>query len=160
MKASILVYILLAIPGMSQAQSYTDQQNEILAVINQLFDGMRAGDSTTVKNTFHHEIEMFTSYTDKNGEAIFKKDTPSDFIKAVGTPHEKVWDEKLWGTEVKIDGNLAQVWTSYAFYLGETFSHCGVDAFLLTKTKEGWKIFHLSDTRQRAGCEVPEGIKD
>jgi hypothetical protein len=96
---------------------------------------------------------MYTYYTNKKGEAVFVKDEVQKFINAVGTPHEEVWDEKIWDTEIRVDGNLAQVWTKYGFYLDEKFSHCGVDAIHLTKTKDGWKIFHLSDTRQREDCE-------
>ncbi|MFK7771472.1 MAG: nuclear transport factor 2 family protein [Saprospiraceae bacterium] len=126
---------------------------EILEVVVHLFDGMRAGDSSIVRSCFHEQVEMFTSYTNKKGEAVFVKDDVQKFINAVGTPHEEVWDEKIWDTEIRVDGNLAQVWTKYGFYLDEKFSHCGVDAIHLTKTTEGWKIFHLSDTRQREGCE-------
>ena len=57
---------------------------------------------------------------------------------------------------MEIDGNLAQVWTKYAFFLGEDFDHCGVDAFQLFNDGDGWKIFQLVDTRHREGCELPE----
>jgi hypothetical protein len=62
--------------------------------------------------------------------------------------------------DIKIDGDFAQAWCDYAFYVGKNFSHCGVDAFQLHKTKEGWKIFHLADTRRRSGCVVPKEIED
>lgn len=130
----------------------TDEQ-EVLNVVVHLFDGMRAGDSSMVSSCFYKQIDMFTSYTNKAGEPVLKKDDVQNFINAVGTPHKEVWDEKIWDTEIRIDGNLAQVWTKYGFYLDEKFSHCGVDAIHLTRAKDGWKIFHLSDTRQREGCE-------
>ena len=77
------------------------------------------------------------------------------FANAVGTPHDKVWDEKLWDVKILIDRNLATVWTKYAFFLGSDFSHCGVDTFTLAKGAEGWKIIFLADTRQREGCQLP-----
>lgn len=128
-------------------------EKDVLDVVVHLFDGMRAGDSSMVSACFYKQVDMFTSYTNKKGEAVLVKDDVQKFIKAVGTPHDEVWNEKIWDTEIRIDGNLAQVWTKYGFYLGEKFSHCGVDAIHLTRTKDGWKIFHLSDTRQRKGCE-------
>ena len=136
----------------SKNEMSTDEA-EVLKVVVYLFDGMRAGDSSMVSSCFYEQVDMFTSYTNKKGEAVFVKDDVQKFINAVGTPHEEVWDEKIWDTEIRVDGNLAQVWTKYGFYLDEKFSHCGVDAIHLTKTKDGWKIFHLSDTRQREGCE-------
>jgi len=128
-------------------------QKEVLKVVVHLFDGMRAGDSSMVSSCFYDEVEMFTSYTNKEGEAVLKKGNVETFIEAVGSPHDEVWNEKIWDTEIRVDGNLAQVWTKYGFYLDDKFSHCGVDAIHLTKTKDGWKIFHLSDTRQRKGCK-------
>lgn len=129
-----------------------ETSKEVANVINQLFDGMRLGDSSMVNSCFYHEVEMLTTYTDREGNAHLKKGSAKDFLKAVGTPHDEVWDEKLFDTEIRIDDNLAQVWAEYSFFLDDKFSHCGVNAFHLFKTKEGWKIFHLTDTRRRTRC--------
>ena len=144
--------------GWSQSVDSTEIK-AVLKVVNRLFDGMRAGDSSMVSSTFYPGATMFTSFTNREGQPVLKKGDLQRFLKAVGTPHDEVWDEPIWDTEVRIDGNLAQVWTKYAFYAGDRFSHCGVDAFQLTNTKNGWKIFHLTDTRQKEGCEVPECVR-
>jgi hypothetical protein len=47
------------------------------------------------------------------------------------------------------------VWAKYAFFLGDRFSHCGIDAFQLHQTADGWKIFQLTDTQRSEGCEMP-----
>jgi len=118
-----------------------------------LFDGMREGDSAKVSATFHKDVNMYTSFTNKEGKLVLKKGKLSSFLNAIGTPHDKIWDEKISGTIVLIDGGIAQVWTDYAFYIDEEFSHCGVDAFHLVKEPSGnWKIIHLMDTRRKEGC--------
>jgi hypothetical protein len=53
---------------------------------------------------------------------------------------------------VLIDGNLASVWTDYKFYIGEKFSHCGVNSFQLFKGDDGWKIIYIIDTRRKDNC--------
>jgi hypothetical protein len=58
-----------------------------------------------------------------------------------------------------MDGSLAAVWVDYAFYLNNTFSHCGVDSFHLVKTEEGWKIFNLVDTRRKSDCVIPDAVE-
>ncbi|MEI2720897.1 MAG: hypothetical protein V9E87_12310 [Gemmatimonadales bacterium] len=63
-------------------------------------------------------------------------------------------DERIYDPEIRIDGGLATVWTFYAFFVGERLSHCGVDAFQLARTSEGWKIIALADSRQTTGCSV------
>lgn len=141
------------------AQSQTDQKNpdsaSVHSLIIRLFDGMREGDSAKVSSTFHKDVKMYTSFTNKEGLLVLKEGKLNAFLDAVGTPHDKIWDEKIWGTKISIDGGIAQVWTDYGFYVGEDFSHCGVDAFHLVKEPSGkWKIIHLMDTRRKEGCSI------
>jgi len=143
-------------PQMSEEHEMSEE-HQIKFLIDTLFDGMREGDSAKVASVFHTEINMFTSYTNQEGDNMIKKGSRDLFLKAIGTPHEEIWDEKIWNTKIEIDGGIAQVWTDYAFYVGSEFSHCGVDAFHLIKDNEkGWKIIHLMDTRRKNGCEMQD----
>ena len=112
---------------------------------------MRKGDSTMVSSIFSTGMTM-QSISNRNGKTTLKTDKPDGFLKAVGTPHTEVWDERIKFDQVLIDDNLASVWTSYQFYLGDKFSHCGVNSFQLVKQKSGWKIVYLIDTRRKDNC--------
>ena len=59
--------------------------------------------------------------------------------------------EKLLLYDIKIDGNLASVWTPYEFYFNEKFSHCGANSFQLFNNNGKWEIIYLVDMRKRAG---------
>jgi hypothetical protein len=138
-----------------QSQNDTQLKDSTLIheLIISLFDGMREADSAKVSSAFHKEVKMYTSFTDKNGQLVLKEGTLASFLNAVGTPHDEIWDEKIWGVKISIDGGIAQVWADYAFYISKEFSHCGVDAFHLVKQASGnWKIIHLMDTRRKEGC--------
>jgi hypothetical protein len=63
-----------------------------------------------------------------------------------------VWDERIGEVEIKIDDNLATAWMNYAFYVGDTFSHCGVNAFQLAKGEAGWKVIQIADSRRKVAC--------
>ena len=63
----------------------------------------------------------------------------------------EVW-ANAFDPEVRIDGGLATVWAEYTFRVNDTISHCGVDAFQLVRTGDGWKILFVSDTRRTTGC--------
>lgn len=139
--------LTVAAPGAAQ-----NAEEEVLAVVHRLFDGMRAGDSAMVRSTFAGEARLVS--TGPQGMQVIPVDR---FVQMVGTPHDSIYDEPIWDVRVQIDGPLAAVWAKYAFFLGTQFSHCGVDAFQLHRGPEGWKIFHLADTRQREGCEMPPG---
>ena len=123
----------------------------VLAVVRGLFDAMRAGDSAKVRAAFHPDAQLATA-GGRAGAPGVTFDSLGKFVRAVGTPHPDVWDERLRNEVVHLDGPLAVVWTEYSFYAGSRFSHCGVDAFQLARMRAGWKIIALTDTRRRTGC--------
>jgi hypothetical protein len=159
MKEIIFSIYLILLFASTFAQS-TVEQDAVMAPVKMLFEGMKKGDSALMRKAFSKTVTMATIGTDKNGSPSIKHESSiNDFLKAIGTPHAEVYNEMIWDEKILIDGNFGQVWTSYAFYLGKKFSHCGVDAFHLVKNATGeWKIFHLADTRQKEGCKVPEKI--
>jgi len=126
----------------------------VMAVVKKLFDGMRAGDSSMVRSVFAPNVRMITVAPRQGVMTASVTNGADSFAKAVGTPHAEVWDERIANEKVEIDGALASVWVDYAFFRGTTFSHCGVDHFLLTKDNAGaWSILELADTRRNSGCE-------
>jgi hypothetical protein len=125
----------------------------VIAAVNRLFDGMRAGDSAMAHSAFDAMAELVSVSPPDSSGLHHVSVTPIDrFLAAIGTPHPDVWDERIFDTEVRIDAGLASVWAKYAFYRGETFSHCGVDVFALALRPDGWKIIHVADTRRTADC--------
>jgi hypothetical protein len=156
---NFLSVLLFLISFLAAAQT-VEEKKSILEPVTRLFTGMNLGDSAMVHSAFAKSVSMGTVFIDKSGNPAIRNESSIDgFLKAVGTPHTEKWSEPIWDTEVRMDGNLAQVWTKYAFYLGKNFSHCGVDAFQLFKGTDGkWRIFSLADTRQKEGCVIPKKI--
>ena len=146
----ILLFIGYAVPATAQTP-----EDEVRATIDQLFDGMRAGDSTAVRATFHENATLASSFI-REGTPMLHAGSVDAFVNAVGTPHEQVWDEKIWDVKIHVRDNLAVAWMDYAFFLGNQLSHCGVNSFQLVRTEDGWKTVHIIDTRQQEGCEVPD----
>jgi len=141
---------------LAQKQS---EEGDVVKIINQLFKGMENGDSAMVRNSFAKDITMATVRRDKEGNMQLSRESSiAGFLKAIGTPHPEKWFEEIWNVKVQLDDNFAQVWCDYAFYVGNKFSHCGVDAFHLRKGPDGWKIFHLADTRRNTNCDIPKDI--
>jgi hypothetical protein len=139
----------------------SNEEASVNAVIKQLFTGMEKGDSAMVHGAFTKEVTMATVFRDKdNSPMIHRESTLDGFLNAVGTPHKEVWYEEIWNVKIQLDGDFAQAWCDYAFYIDHTFSHCGVDAFHLIKEKDGWKIFHLADTRRTEGCNIPKTVQN
>jgi hypothetical protein len=158
MRIAVLLLVLLS--GVSYAQTEPEGV-AIMKPITQLFTGMNLGDSAMVHGAFTSSVTMATISIDKSGKtSLVRENSLTNFLKAVGSPHAEPWSEPIWDVNIQQDGLLAQVWAKYAFYAGTKFSHCGVDAFQLVKENGAWKIFHLTDTRQREGCNVPTYVSD
>lgn len=143
---------MIVSPFVLQAQKTGDEKTAVIAVIQMMFDGMRAGDSAMVRSVFHSSARLQTTAVSKEGKPTLRTEDVSGFVAAVGTPHDAVWDERILSYDVHLDGNLASVWTEYTFFLGEKMSHCGVNAFLLFRGENGWKIIQITDTHQKTGC--------
>jgi hypothetical protein len=149
MKKLLLLPLILLISLKTIAQQ-TDK-DAVKQTINTMFDAMRKGDSTMLRSAFHKDI-VFEGIANKPGGAELESESPNAFIKAVGTPHKEMWDERITFGDIKIDGDLASVWTPYKFYLGKNFSHCGIDFYMLMRTSAGWKIIYIIDTRRKDNC--------
>lgn len=139
--------------GNSSTQDlYSSDSLAIHRCIVTLFEGMAEGDSAKVRSSFHKDARMTSTFRSK-GEIKLREGSLVEFLEAIGSPHDKVWNERLLGFELIQNDLLAQVWTPYEFYLDDTFSHCGVNAFQMIKTeKSGWRILYLTDTRMKEGC--------
>jgi hypothetical protein len=152
-----VVIILVGVCFELSAQTTADGR-AVADVVNRLFKGMETRDTSLMRSTFSKEITMVSFSKDKNNEVVLKKEESIlPWLKGVAAPHETYYEE-TWDLKVQVDGEFAQAWCDYAFYLGHAFHHCGVDAFQLYKSKDGWKIFQLADTRRKEGCNIPKQI--
>ena len=125
--------------------------------VGELFDGMRAGDSTAARDVVHDDARLRTAGGASDAAGV--SETPVDaFVAAVGQPRERVWDERTWDVAVRVDGPLASAWVPYVFYRGDERSHCGVNAVQLVRGPDGWRILQLTDTRRQA-CDVPPEVQ-
>lgn len=160
---SLLVLLLGSVLGLpveaqpASADRSASAAEAVRATLDALFDGMRAGDSAAVRAVFHPEARLYTALGASDSLSVDR--TPiEEFARAVGQPRDRPWDERIWDVEVRTDGPLAHAWVPYAFYVGEAFSHCGVNAVQLVRTADGWRILQLTDTR-RQDCKVPSDVQ-
>ena len=151
MRFFLLLSLLIVAPALRAQDGMASAEDDVRAVVTELFDAMRAADSSRVGSVFHADARLHT--TMQQGENVrLIEGSLTDFMTAVGTPHDEMWDERVDEIHVRVDDGLASAWMDYAFYAGEQFSHCGVNAIQLVQTDDGWKMLNLIDTRRRE-CE-------
>ena len=147
--SALLPFLLITIPNFAYSQS---EDALIRAAVDKLFNGMRSGDSSAVRSIFIPQSTLTTISVSATDSVMTHVSNIDDFVTAVGKPHTEKWDERIYDVKISTDGPMAIVWAPYKFYRGETFSHCGVNVFTLIRTKQGWKINAITDTRRKTDC--------
>lgn len=127
----------------------------VMGVITGLFDAMRAGDTARMRLAFEPGAQLKSASVRRDGTPAIQTTPIDTWLQGIGrgAPGGAMLDERLRNPIVHVDGTLANVWVEYAFFVGPTFSHCGVDAFVLAKAGTDWKIVSVADSRRRDGCD-------
>lgn len=155
----LLIFLFLIIFSFSLSAQRADKE-AIKSVINKLFEGMQKSDSAMVHSVFHSSAKLNTiGFSQKTNQNYFvSENRVNGFLEAIAKPKTEPWYEKATSFDIKIDNNMAEAWVLYTFHLGEKFSHCGVDNFVLYKEedklskKNSWKIIYLVDTTRKDNC--------
>lgn len=130
------------------------QQKELELVkntISTMFLGMKNSDSVLVKSCFT-DSAILQTISNKNNIVEIKNENISKFLQTISSLPKGFADERISFKNIKIDNDLASVWTPYQFFANGKFSHCGVNSFQLVKLKGLWKIQYIIDTRRKENC--------
>ena len=146
-----------ATPALAQPASPASaqaQEAEVLAVVNRLWEAMRKRDSAMARTVFDTSARMIR-VAERNGVRSISWSRVDGFVANIGGGPEP-WIERMVRPEVRVDQNIASVWTWYDFTRNGQLSHCGYDSIELARGADGWKIVYVSDTRIPAPCSPPE----
>lgn len=133
-----------------QAQNAEDS---VKTVVRNLFTAMRQSDAALLQSVFADSAILQTIHITKSGERQIRNEAVANFAKQVAAAPMGALDERITIEAVKIDADLASVWTPYTFYYNGKLSHCGANSFQLVRINKVWKIQYLIDTRRRDKCE-------
>jgi len=145
---SLAILLLAPSPSKLMAQTVED---EVVSVVAELFEGMKTRDADLLKSLFHPDALM-TGTGIREGAYRVTMNPPDGWIESISSSTGPEIDERFYDPKVEVSGPLASVWTEYDLFVGGEFRHCGVDAFHLALTDDGWKIVHVADTRVLDGC--------
>ncbi len=130
----------------------SEAQQEVEAFILQFFDAMRAADSAALRTYFLEDARLMRTGFDDDGNARVGEGDIERFLQSVGSYPAGTLDERLYSMVVEVDEPLATAWTDFTFFAGGQLSHCGVNAFQMVRTAEGWRILNLVDTNRKDNC--------
>ncbi len=140
---------LLIIVTVLASNLFFSQEKTPKTIVEDFFIAFHTKDTVALRELCHPDIVLRTIANTKEGYKL-EAENFDDFLKSIATiPANLKIFEKLIDYEVEIDGNLAHVWTPYEFYVNDTLSHVGANAFTLFNDNGKWQIIHLIDTRRK-----------
>lgn len=158
-----LISAAVTLIALSAAAFAQDDRQAAIDVVNRLFAGMKAKSAEQIRSVFASDVHFLAIDKPRDGKGISKSRTSTGeaFVKMISESKSADYIEKMISPEARIEGDLATVSGRYTFYVGDKFSHCGMDVFNLVRTDTGWKIVQGSFTlefqceRDLRGMDVP-----
>lgn len=131
-------------------QSVFSQQSDIKRTIDTFFEGRHTRDTLKLKAVTVKELVLHNINEKPSGSSLTVESREAFLRSVMAIPQSVNYEEKLLSWSFQIDGNLAQVWAPYEFYINGGLSHTGVYSFQLFYDKGNWKIIYCADTRKRS----------
>jgi D-alanyl-D-alanine carboxypeptidase len=124
---------------------------DAMQVVNQLFAGMLAKQPDALRGLFIPEGRLVSTSV-RQGKSTVRLLSLDDFIKLVMETKEP-FRERMFDSEVRVQGDMATVWGRYDFHVGERLTNCGYNSIQLMRAKEEWKIVNIASTIITEGCQ-------
>ena len=132
----VLIIILCAVASpIARAQSAADR-DAVLKTVQAFFDTMTAKDVEGARKILAPQ-GRFHAMRMRDGD--IRSFSNEEYFAQLQS-EKRTFRERMWNPEVRVHGPIATVWTPYDFWIDGKFSHCGIDAFDLIKTKDGWQL--------------------
>ena len=137
------------------ALAQTEEEIQVKQNIIEFFDAFHAKDSIAMKKTVYPSILLQTIGVNNEGKSVLKTENFNDLVKSIiSIPDSTNFQERIKSYSIQTDGNMANAWTPYEFWINNEFHHCGVNSFQLFREENKWKIIYLIDTRRKSDCSA------
>ena len=134
----VLMIAMVIGPSLPLAAQGAPERDAVMKTMQAFFDTMTARDVDGARKILVPQGRFHAMNTSKPGGEPQSLSSEEYFAQLQQS--NQTMRERIWNAEVRIHGPIATVWAPYDFWIGGKYSHCGIDAFDLVKTTEGWKI--------------------
>ncbi len=151
-------------PGAAQGPApAAGAHDSIIAVVEEFFAALEARDTAAIRRLFLPDASVHRLFlpTARSAPVEHRADSSAiasasldEFLRRVSIARTRL-RERIWDPQVLEHRGLAVVWAPYDFRLDDRFSHCGVDAFTLLRSRDGWRFAGMAYTAEPTGC--PDG---
>lgn len=135
----------------------TDEE-DVIAIANEALARITAEDNAGLAELMIEEAMVYIGLVEDGNYSIRTR----TYADTRNRSFEADLVERGWDPTVLVSGTIAVVWYPYDIYVDGQWSHCGIDAFNLVRTNDGWRIATLHyNVQQPPQCEPhPDGPPD
>ncbi|MEO8622755.1 MAG: hypothetical protein ABI625_16910 [bacterium] len=132
----VALFVLATFASLAHAQNTGAEGKAVIAVADSVLAALSSGDNATLarltldsavvggvgmrNGVERASLRSWAVYINRKG--------PSDFT------------ERGFDASARVQDHAAQVWMPYDLYVGDKWSHCGVDTFTLMKIEGRWRV--------------------
>ena len=149
-RSFVIVFILASFAPFARAQSIDADGKAAIAVADSVLAALSSGDSKALAR-LTLDSSVVGGVGVRDGVERLSLRTWGLYINRTGP---STFTERGFGATARVQDRLAQVWMPYDLYIGDKWSHCGVDAFTLVKSEGRWRVAALIYTiEQPPACQ-------
>jgi hypothetical protein len=140
---------------LSASAEPSSREAEVIAVAEAFLEALSSKDGAALEALSLPGGSVHAVVVAEDGavEGISSRPMEDDVVSIPANPNALF--ERMWDPVARVHGPIGIVWTPYDFWVNGAWSHCGVDAFSMIETEEGWRISSITYTVERAGCPEP-----
>ena len=124
---------------LARAQTIDTSSSAVIAVADSVLTALSRGDNATLARlTLDSSVVGGVGLRD--GVERLSLRTWGLYISRTGP---STFTERGFAATARVQDRVAQVWMPYDLYVGDKWSHCGVDTFTLMKSEGRWRVAAL-----------------
>ena len=137
--------LALSVPTLA-AKTGSPEEKVVLIPLQALLDGLAKRDRAA----------MTAQLLPGGSATLMRKGKPVQlgfdaFVERLSAPGTDTREERINNPLIRIDNNIAIIWTRFVFLLNGKVDHCGTDIVNLVKVDGQWLISSIGDT-SRTDC--------
>jgi putative lumazine-binding protein len=129
------------------AHAAPPEEKAVVARLQGLLDGLAKRDKVMMSAQL---LPGGSATLMRNGKAV--QMTFDAFVDRLSTPGTDTREERIHNPLVRVDRDIAIIWTPFEFLTNGKIDHCGTDIVNLVKVDGQWLIASVADT-SRTDCK-------
>jgi len=155
-RAAALALLLVAAPATAQrhgggAIPLPGDDLTVLKTVDAVFAAIEAKDPKALLAVTLLEGSATATYVSDAGMPMVTTSDWAAFAQRLTRIPGKAIERNL-KPEVRVEGDIAMVWSPYVFTIDGKVVHCGTNHFDLIRKDDQWRVLNATWTQRKTGC--------